>query len=99
MAGNVDAPAPNADGLQRLGRRMAALNDYTPQQSIELYPTSGTTDDDLYGRLGVAAARERGCRIQVGKDMLFEMIPAYLEFFGFGTATADELRAVAKVDA
>jgi len=25
------------------------------------------------------------------------MIPAYLEFFGFGTATPDELRAVARV--
>ncbi|HEX7465523.1 MAG TPA: ThiF family adenylyltransferase [Usitatibacter sp.] len=45
----------------------------------------------------LAAARERGCRIQVGIDMLFEMIPAYLEFFGFGAATADELRAVAKI--
>ncbi len=45
----------------------------------------------------LAAARERGCRFQVGTDMLFEMIPAYLEFFGFGTATPDELRAVAKV--
>jgi shikimate dehydrogenase len=29
--------------------------------------------------------------------MLFEMIPAYLEFFGFGTATADELRAVSQI--
>ncbi len=43
------------------------------------------------------AARERGCRFQVGTDMLFEMIPAYLEFFGFGTATSEELRAVAKI--
>jgi len=43
------------------------------------------------------AARERGCRYQVGTDMLFEMIPAYLEFFGFGTTTPEELRAVAKV--
>lgn len=43
------------------------------------------------------AALDRGCRIQVGTEMLFEMIPAYLEFFGFGTATPDELRAVAKV--
>jgi len=43
------------------------------------------------------AAKDRGCRYQVGTDMLFEMIPAYLEFFGFGTATPDELRAVAKV--
>ncbi len=45
----------------------------------------------------LAAARSRGCRYQVGTDMLFEMIPAYLEFFGFGTATPDELRAVARV--
>lgn len=43
------------------------------------------------------AAKEKGCSIQVGTDMLFEQIPAYLEFFGFGTATADELRAVAKI--
>jgi shikimate dehydrogenase len=43
----------------------------------------------------LAAARQRGCRIQVGTDMLFEQIPLYLEFFGFGTATPDELRAVA----
>jgi shikimate dehydrogenase len=43
------------------------------------------------------AAKDKGCAIQVGTDMLFEMIPAYLEFFGFGTATADDLRAVAQI--
>ena len=43
------------------------------------------------------AAIERGCKYQVGTDMLFEMIPAYLEFFGFGTSTPDELRTVAKI--
>jgi shikimate dehydrogenase len=43
------------------------------------------------------AALDKGCAVQVGTDMLFEMIPAYLEFFGFGTATADELRAVAQI--
>lgn len=43
------------------------------------------------------AAQEKGCRVQVGKDMLFEMIPAYLEFFGFGTATPEELRAVSQI--
>jgi shikimate dehydrogenase len=45
------------------------------------------------------AAQDKGCPVQVGKDMLFEMIPAYLEFFGFGTATPEELRAVARVEA
>ena len=43
------------------------------------------------------AAREKECPVQVGTDMLFEMIPAYLEFFGFGTATADELRGLAEI--
>ena len=43
------------------------------------------------------AAQARGCAIQIGVDMLFEQIPAYLEFFGFPTTTPDELRALAKI--
>jgi shikimate dehydrogenase len=46
----------------------------------------------------LAAARARGCEIQIGTDMLFEQIPAYLEFFGFRTTTPDELRAVAQIN-
>lgn len=45
----------------------------------------------------LAAAQARGCRVQIGSDMLFEMIPAYLEFFGYPTATADQLRTVARL--
>ena len=45
----------------------------------------------------LAAAQARGCPVQVGTDMLFEMIPAYLEFFGFPTATAETLRACARL--
>ena len=45
----------------------------------------------------LALAQAKGCPIQVGTDMLFEMIPAYLEFFGFGTATPDELRQVSQI--
>jgi shikimate dehydrogenase len=43
------------------------------------------------------AALARGLDVQPGTDMLFEMIPAYLEFFGFGTASADDLRAIAQI--
>lgn len=43
------------------------------------------------------AAEARGCRIQVGSDMLFEQIPAYLEFFGFPTTTPEVLRSVARL--
>jgi shikimate dehydrogenase len=47
----------------------------------------------------LAAAQARGCPVQVGSDMLFEQIPAYLEFFGFGAATPEELRSVAQLPA
>ncbi|HTS23988.1 MAG TPA: shikimate dehydrogenase [Casimicrobiaceae bacterium] len=43
------------------------------------------------------AAKDKGCQVQVGTDMLFEQIPAYLEFFGFGTTTPEELRAVSTI--
>jgi shikimate dehydrogenase len=41
------------------------------------------------------AVQARGCRFQVGSDMLFEQIPAYLEYFGFPTTTPEALRAIA----
>jgi shikimate dehydrogenase len=43
------------------------------------------------------AVARRGCRFLMGTDMLFEQIPAYLEFFGYGTATPEELRAIAQI--
>ena len=45
----------------------------------------------------LAAAKARGCAVQVGSDMLFEQIPAYLEFFGFPSTTPDVLRSVAQL--
>ncbi|WP_309678225.1 ThiF family adenylyltransferase [Polaromonas sp.] len=45
----------------------------------------------------LAAAQARGCAVQVGSDMLFEQIPAYLEFFGLPTTTAEVLRSVARL--
>ncbi len=47
--------APNGTALQTLGRKFAFFNDYTPTQSVGLYPTDGTSDGISYGELGVAA--------------------------------------------
>jgi len=47
----------------------------------------------------LTAAAERGCRFQVGTDMLFEQIPPYLEFFGFPSTTPEALRALARLGA
>jgi shikimate dehydrogenase len=43
------------------------------------------------------AAIAKGCPVQVGTDMLFEQIPAYLEFFGWPGATAEDLRRTAQI--
>jgi carboxypeptidase T len=47
--------APNSADLALIGGKYASYNGFTPEQSTELYPTSGTTDDWAYGELGVAA--------------------------------------------
>jgi PKD repeat protein len=51
--GDTTNPAPNSVGLTTLGRRMAFYNNYRPEQSVGLYATDGTTDDTMYGLLGV----------------------------------------------
>ncbi len=43
----------------------------------------------------LAAAQAKGCPTQVGTDMLYEQIPAYLEFFGLPSTSAENLRSVA----
>ena len=42
-------------------------------------------------------AIDKGCQVQVGVDMLFEQIPAYLEFFGLPSTTAARLRELARI--
>lgn len=44
----------------------------------------------------LAAAEARGATIQLGIDMLYEQIPAYLAFFGLPVTTAQHLRAISK---
>ena len=49
-------PAPNQAKLKEIADGMARFTGYTTGQGpVILYGTSGTTDDDLYGRLGVAS--------------------------------------------
>ena len=43
------------------------------------------------------SAKSRGCQVQVGSDMLYEQIPAYLSYFGFQTTTAEVLRNSARL--
>lgn len=53
--GETTTPSGNATALTTMGRRLAFFNGYTPEQSIGLYPTDGTSDGPSYGELGVAS--------------------------------------------
>ena len=53
--GDTSNDSPNVTELTTFGRRIAYFNGYTPEQSNELYFTDGTTDDSMYGLLGVAS--------------------------------------------
>ncbi len=75
------------------------LGDPMPME-VSRIPTSAFVGEVVMKQETTAfldAAIQRGCKVQVGLDMLFEQIPAYLEFFGFPTTTPDELRSVATI--
>ena len=61
--GWTSSPAPNSTQLQTLGRHLAYFNGYNPQQSYQLYQTSGTSDEFAYGELGIA-----GYTFEMGTD-------------------------------
>jgi murein tripeptide amidase MpaA len=46
-----NGPAPDEDRMRLLGDAMARETEYTSQYSYQLYDTTGTTDDWLYGGL------------------------------------------------
>ena len=47
--GDTKDPTPDHAGLDAMARKFSTWNHYTPQQSIKLYPTSGTSKDWAYG--------------------------------------------------
>lgn len=76
-----------------------AVGDPLPMDVSRIAPTTFVGEVVMTTEMTafLQAAKERGCRVQVGSDMLFEQIPAYLEFFGFPSTTAEDLRAVAQL--
>ncbi len=61
-AHNATIPPNDAD-LELIARKFASFNGHTPQQAIDLYPSSGSTRDYAYGALGIA-----GFTFEIGQD-------------------------------
>ncbi len=86
-------PGGQRDAVGHEGRRSAA-DGHRPDRPDHLRRGCGDEADD---HPVPAGGHRQGLPDPGGKDMLFEQIPAYLEFFGYGTTTPDELRAVAQI--
>ena len=73
--------------------------DALPLDVERLAPSTFVGEVVMKQEITAAARRgaEQGLPVQVGTDMLFEMIPAYLEFFGFPARTPENLREVSRI--
>ena len=104
LADRLSAALPGTGGahrLQRPGRLTRVVVNATPLGMNDGDPmpmdVSRIAPEAFVGEVVMKAemtaflhaAQARGCRFQVGTDMLFEQIPAYLEFFGLPTTTAE----------
>ncbi len=61
--GDTKDPTPDHAGLDAIAKKFSSWNGYTPQQSIKLYPTSGTSKDWMYGTHKIP-----GFTIETGKS-------------------------------
>jgi shikimate dehydrogenase len=75
-------------------------NDPMPVQMDKLSPDTFVGEVVLRTEMTsfLRSAQARGCRVQIGADMLFEQIPAYLEFFDLPTTSPEHLRQLSKLD-
>lgn len=73
--------------------------DELPMEVSRIAPTSFVGEVVMKTEMTafLRAAQARGCAVQIGSDMLFEQIPAYLEYFGLPTTTPEVLRSVARL--
>jgi len=71
--GEDTLPPPNLQ-LRTIMRKCASYNGYNPIQTIQLYATSGTSQDWTYGELGVAGF---GMEVGLGSGSCGGFMPAY----------------------
>lgn len=98
---SVEVGPPDPEGVNlAVNATPLGMNDGDPLP----LPVARLSPDTLVGEVVMRAkvtpflqaAAARGCAVQVGSDMLFEQIPAYLEFFGFPATSATHLRELAQ---
>jgi len=91
--GQDNLPPPNLQ-LRTIARKAARYNGYNPIQTIQLYPTSGTSQDFAYGELGVAGF---GMETGSGGGSCGGFMPPYSCMDGFWNLNRPVLLYFAKI--
>jgi hypothetical protein len=87
--GDTNAKAPQYEGFKALAEKYSTFNHYSPIQSIQLYPTTGTTDDHAYGTHGIAGmAVETGDAFHQTDQQFAETLRENLPVLWYGTKVA-----------
>ncbi len=74
---SFDGPAPDEDRMRQLGDAMAKETNYVSQYSYQLYDTSGTTDDWLYGGLSSFSFTPEIGKVNFHPSYTTNFIPEY----------------------
>lgn len=72
--GDTRDPAPDHVALDALAKKFSTWNHYTPEPAIELYPTSGTSKDYVYGTHHIPAFTIETGRTFHQSDKEFEQV-------------------------
>lgn len=102
--GWTDKPAPDAQLLETIGKKLASFNKYKPIQASSLYPTSGTIRDFVYGELHVPYfTTEIGSRMdgfdpsfKRGQQLRDENIPGAMYLLSIADDPSQVLRQTAR---
>ena len=88
--GDTKTPTKDHEGFKAIAQKWTTYNGYSPIQSVQLYPTTGTTDDHAYGAEGVPAmAVETGSSFHQGDSEFAKTLRENLPVLTYTVKIAD----------
>jgi hypothetical protein len=88
--GDTKDRTPDHEGFKAIAEKFTTYNGYSPIQSVQLYPTTGTTDDHAYGAAGVPAlAIETGSSFHQSDQEFAKTLRENLPVLAYAAKIAD----------
>ena len=88
--GDTKSPSKDHQAYKAIAEKFTTYNGYSPIQSVQLYPTTGTTDDHAYGAEGIPAlAIETGSSFHQGDAEFAKTLRENLPVLTYAVKIAD----------